>query len=257
MLISVLIPAYNHAEFIAQSVAAACRQKGEFQREILVRDDGSSQDIKQALDAYSKDITYVKQLNQGQSATRNQLLKDASGDFIAFLDDDDWWPEDKLAWQVASLQQCPEAVMVFGDCCLCENNKIQLSLPTFVPLDHRSSGQREFQQRLTVANPIRSPGQTLIRRSALEAIGGFDEALRGPDDWDLHLRLAQVGPILYQNRLALKCMPDAAKWSRNISEPGLVMVGSRLGGRRTVKFSMILAFLWRRCICKSRLKLVL
>ena len=165
--------------------------------EVIVVNDGSPDNTAQVLRplADSGRIRYIEQLNAGQAAARNRGLAEAKGKFIAFLDDDDLWPPDKLEWQVECLHAQRESVLVYG---LGQD----LGVPENVfPAGIGPSGdvRRQFAEQ----NHIRSPGVTLIRTEALRAVGGFDDTIWGVDDWDLYLRLSCIGEFSYLPRLAL------------------------------------------------------
>lgn len=187
--VSVIIPAYHHAEFIGAAIDSVLAQTyRDF--EIIVVNDGSPDDTEEVLRLYieSGQIRYIRQENQGPAVARNRGVKMAEGELIAFLDDDDQLLPDKLEWQVACLEKS-DAVMVVGTSLLQgASNK-----PSW-----RSRSQ--VYDVLTLAdffkgNPVGSPGQTLIRKADLVRAGGFDVAIWGADDLDLWMRLSQVGEI--------------------------------------------------------------
>ncbi|MCS6319465.1 MAG: glycosyltransferase family 2 protein, partial [Nitrospira sp.] len=104
--VSVVIPTYNCARFLGQTIDSALRQAyRDF--EIIVVDDGSTDDTQQVVAGYGKTIRYVYQANQGASAARNVALSIASGEFIAYLVADDLWIADKLSRQVEYLDAHP------------------------------------------------------------------------------------------------------------------------------------------------------
>lgn len=194
--VSVIIPAYNHARFITDAVDSVLRQTfRDF--EIIVINDGSPDDTEAVLPPYIEagKIIYHLQPNAGVAAARNTGIAMASGEYVALLDDDDTWPEDKLEWQVRRLDET-DAVLVGG---VCDTGK---------PTRRRTRLAEDSYQVLETAdffqgNPFGSPGQTLIRRTALEAAGGFDPAIWGVDDLDLWIRLSRVGAMRKYGRNAL------------------------------------------------------
>lgn len=107
-LVSVIIPTYNNAAYITEAVDSVLAQDYK-NIEIIVVDDGSSDNTGEALDCYSDRIHYVKQSNQGASAARNQGIELAKGEWISFLDSDDRWKGDKISRQIEQLRNCPEA----------------------------------------------------------------------------------------------------------------------------------------------------
>ncbi|MHC1741665.1 MAG: glycosyltransferase family 2 protein [Syntrophobacteraceae bacterium] len=208
-IISVIVPTYSHGDFILESLHSVFAQTyGNY--EIIVINDGSPDNTRRLLEPYitSGQIKYIEQANAGQGAARNRGLAEAAGAFIAFLDDDDLWPTDKLEWQLRELQTHPDAVLVygfievFGDC-----------TPFRHPRDQGPGGN--VQKDLFRGNFLRSPGQTLIRSGALRRVNGFDSAIWGADDWDLWIRLARIGHFSYAPRLALRYRVHPSNASRD------------------------------------------
>ena len=194
--VSIIIPAYKHASFIVETIdSVLCQSFRDF--EIIVVNDGSPDDTEDVLRTYIEQrlIRYIRQENQGVATARNRGLASATGEFIAFLDDDDTWPPDKLEWQVRCLEQSA-AVLVAGN--LRAHGTADKDWGRDVGT-HARLGLADFFK----TNPFGSPGQTLIRRSALEQVGGFDPAIWGVDDLDLWMRLSSVGEIRKYDRLAL------------------------------------------------------
>ena len=137
------------------------------------------------------------------------------------MDDDDLWPGDKLAWQTEVLRRNPGAVMVYGRAATidAEDREVVPRGPDGKPLilpDETPAG--DAYGAFLRKNWILSPGQALIRRDILNALEGpFDAApaLRGCDDWDLWARLAECGPFLFDDRVALRYRFHAANASRD------------------------------------------
>jgi len=121
----------------------------------------------------------------------------ARGKFIAFLDDDDLWPRDKLEWQVRALSNNPELSVIGGALCVIDThgNELEVLLAPERVITFES---------LFSGNPFYSPGQTLIRTDRLRAIGGFDPSIWGADDLDAWFRLKQTGELKFVNRVALR-----------------------------------------------------
>lgn len=198
-MISVVIPTYNHGPLLLDTLASVFAQTYQ-DYEVIVVNDGSPDDTAELLRPLveTRRVIYLEQENAGQAAARNRGLQAARGDYIAFLDDDDLWPADKLAWQVRVLDENPESVLVYG-------RYAQLRADGRLHPDSSSgfpggSVHGQFRRR----NWIHSLGQTLMRTEAVRAIGGFDPGVWGADDWDLYIRLAQRGPFEFRDRLALR-----------------------------------------------------
>ncbi len=209
-MISVVIPTYNHRDFVLESLESVFAQTYT-DYEVIVVNDGSPDDTAERLRPLVEAgrIVYIEQPNAGQGAARNRGIAEAKGEYIALLDDDDRWPPDKLAWQAAELEAHPEAVMVYGDYRRIERDgrmspPVETYCPSGAVYDAFLRGCR-----------ILSPGQTLIRASALRAVGGFDPEVWGSDDWDLYLRLAKQGEFRHVRRVALEYRLHGGNASRH------------------------------------------
>lgn len=210
--VSVIIPAYNHARFICETVQSVLRQTFT-DYEIIVVNDGSPDNTREMLKPLveSGHIKYIEQSNAGQADARNRGLKEARGEFIAFLDDDDLWPSDKLEWQVMKLRQNPHACLIAGFARVFKDADQEICI--------LNQGYLEITiARLCESNPLLSPGQALIRRCALAAVGGFRQEIWGADDWDLYFRLAHHGSQIIQDRLALHYRVHENNASHNTSK---------------------------------------
>lgn len=208
--VSVVIPTYNHRAYVSATLESVFAQTFE-DYEIIVINDGSPDDTAVVLEPWVDDgrIRYLEQANAGQSATRNRGIAEARGEFIALLDDDDLWPADKLAWQVAALLEHPAWVMVSGLCGHLEADGARRE-----PSGNTGAVRMQSVVSMFEGSAINSPGQVLIRRAALEAVGGFDPAIWGSDDLDLWMRLAAHGPAAQISRCALYYRLHASNASR-------------------------------------------
>ena len=112
--VSVIIPVYNRKDFIAEAIESVLAQTyTDF--EIIVVDDGSPEDMKDVLGLYLQKIKYVYQENKGLAAARNTGIRNSSGKYVAFLDDDDLFERRKLEKQTEILETHPELGFVFSD----------------------------------------------------------------------------------------------------------------------------------------------
>ena len=194
-LVSVVIPAFNAASCIRRALDSVLAQTWE-RYEIIVVDDGSTDNSSEVLARYGKQLNVVCQANGGPSVARNRGLMEARGRYVAFLDADDYWLPEKLERQVALLDARPEV----GFC----------STATAV-VDPEGKHVRDWpcchEEPLLETLFMRSSavsGSTsgvLARRAVLLEAGGFDERLRGFEDPDLWIRLAA--------RTAYACIPLA------------------------------------------------
>ncbi len=182
--VSVIIPAYNYGRFIATALESAVNQT--FQDiEIIIINDGSTDNTDEVVSRYlgNPKIEYVKQANSGQTVTKNNGIKISSGEFIAFLDADDWWDHTKLEKQLAAFEADDIGVVYSKSSFVSQDGR---PLNQFYP-DFLYTGK--VTAALFVDNfvPFSS---ALIRRKSLERIGLFDEGLRMGIDWDLWLRMS-------------------------------------------------------------------
>jgi len=169
-LVSVVIPTYNAAEFLADALNSVRRQDHE-PLEIIIVDDGSTDATPQVIERRGSDVIFVRQANRGPAAARNRGLQEAHGEVIAFLDADDVWPDGTLMRQVASLTVRPEAEVAIGRTALLVKEE---SESWFVPL----------------------LGSAVFRRSVLDRVGCFDESLRYSEDHDWFLRARELGVVI-------------------------------------------------------------
>ena len=174
--ISVVIPVYNGAAFLEEAVGSIRRQKVPV-AEIVVVDDGSTDESVAIASRLGDDIRIVSQANAGPAAARNRAIGMARHDVIAFLDADDLWPDDKLELQLPLLLEDPSVDMVLG-------------LLEFFREDPERPGQRQTQPPVFLF----VVGCGLYRRRVFDSVGTFDESMRfGEDtDWFLRAREASV-----------------------------------------------------------------
>jgi len=114
-LVSIIIPTYNYGKYLSRAIESCLRQSYK-QIEIIVIDDGSSDDTRQIVARYT-DVVYLFQQNQGVSVARNTGLLAARGDFVAFLDADDYLLEDSISIRIDAFRKHPEVGIVFTDTC--------------------------------------------------------------------------------------------------------------------------------------------
>jgi len=184
-LISVIIPVYNGAEFLPEAIANVLAQ-GQDSLEIIVVNDGSTDETAEIATQLNGPIRYVDQPNQGPAAARNYGLTLAQGEFIAFLDVDDQWPPDKLSLQLAAFAVRPEVDIV--------NGYVQLLQGTVT-----EGGTITFRPRYV---PVVSfnLGSALFRRSVFDRVGPFDaQQIHSEDvDWFMHAREMGVNMVVLE-----------------------------------------------------------
>jgi len=183
--VSVLIPTYNAGEFICQAIDSVLAQTyTDF--EIIVVDDGSTDDTRERLAAYGSTIRYVHQENRERSAARNHGIRLAGGEFIAFLDADDRWLPQKLAKQLVLLERQQELDLVYSWAQAFYGDR---QWPRILGTDFEKLEGLEAFEGLLLGKSI--PTLTVVaRKKCLQDVRLFDEAIVIGEDWDLWLRIA-------------------------------------------------------------------
>jgi GT2 family glycosyltransferase len=187
--ISVIIPSYNRAHLLARAIESVLSQDLA-PREIIVVDDGSSDDTRELMSSRFPQCQYVHQQNRGVSSARNRGIKAASGEWLAFLDSDDEWLPGKLTAQSSLLENQPGHLL-----CHTEEIWIRNGRRVNAMKKHRKSGGRIFRNCLPLC--VISPSAAMIHRSLLTEVGTFDEALPVCEDYDLWLRICAQHPVAF------------------------------------------------------------
>ena len=198
--VSVVIPTYNCAQYIVQTLESVFAQTvAAALYEVLVVDDGSTDNTRALIEPYIQAgrITYVYQPNQGESVARNQAIRMARGEFVAFLDSDDWWVSDKLAKQIAALDAYPNAVLAYGYVFVVDNAGQRIAFRGMQQHGAGTPGESQVFERLVVSNFITNPNSVIVRRAALLRTKLFDEEIEWGEDWQLWLQMALQGPFLF------------------------------------------------------------
>lgn len=189
--ISIIVPTYNRAEFIVEAVESVFAQTVT-DWELIIVDDGSTDNTVELLEPFLADqrVTYQKQENQGQAVARQQALKIATGDYIAFLDSDNRWLPQRLELGLTALSNHSNAAVSYGDIITIDDNGIETSRHNM----RRYSGA--IAPQLLRDNFV-SMNTSLVRKSAIDKIGGMRAEVRRGDDYDLWLRLSAENEFIY------------------------------------------------------------
>jgi glycosyltransferase involved in cell wall biosynthesis len=202
--VSVIIPAYNTAKYIAVTLQSALSQTFT-NFEVIVINDGSpdSNDLEIAIQPFLERIVYLKQENRGPGSARNLGIIQARGQFVAFLDSDDIWLPEYLHKQMKLFEGTPSLDMVYSDALLCSLDGS--SRKTYMETCP-SSSPVTFESLLVEDSQVITSG-TVARRWKIVEAGLFDEskALIGSEDYDLWLRVAYHGGVIaFQRQVLLK-----------------------------------------------------
>jgi glycosyltransferase involved in cell wall biosynthesis len=219
--VSVVIPTHNRAACIRQAIDTALAQTSP-PLEVIVVDDGSTDETPRILAEYGGRIRVIRQPNAGVSVARNAGIAAAAGDLIALLDSDDsWWPT-KLERQVARLAADPGVGLVHCGSEQVDNEGRRLS----VSLDGMEGWVAERLLRLD-PEVIAAPGScVLVPKRVVEEIGGFDARLPPSEDWDFCYRIATRYPVSYVREVLVRYRIHEAGAHMNI---GRMQSGMLLG----------------------------
>jgi len=187
MRVSVVIPTYNRAAELKRALGSVIAQTYPI-GEIIVVDDGSTDNTQQMVVWFADRVRYVCQKNAGPAAARNRGVSMASGEWIAFLDSDDTWLPEKIRLQVEAAERDPRVALVYTSSWIVSPD-----------------GSRELMQAVDPAklwpamrhsNLLFAGGSCVMaRRDAILAEGGFPESLMVGEDWGLWVNLARRHPF--------------------------------------------------------------
>jgi amino acid adenylation domain-containing protein len=210
--VSIVIPAYNSCEFLPaaiESVLAQTDREGEI--EMIVVDDGSTDDTKAVCDRYPS-VKYIYQDNQGVSVARNHGAQASRGEYLLFLDSDDRLLPAAVEIGLAAIQDRPEVGFVFGRY-LYQLMRADGSYTTEDTFDRQPAGA-DYATILADKHRLQCAG-VLLRRMAFEAVGGFDPNLAAMEDLNLFLRIARDFPIYFHDRVVCEYRVGAGNVSSN------------------------------------------
>jgi hypothetical protein len=193
-LVSVVIPNYNHAPYVGDAIRSVLAQTYR-PCEIVVVDDGSTDESRDVIAAFGDRVRFVRQGNRGLSAARNSGIMASTGVLIGVLDADDMYEPDYLSTLVPALQANPDAAGIYCG---------------YRFVDHENHPLPQIESRPVVADRLFGalldgnflvPESMLLRRTCYDDIGLFDESLRSCEDWDVWLRVAKAHTVLHSARI--------------------------------------------------------
>ncbi len=184
-LVSVIIPTFNREVFLGEALASVYAQ-GSAQLQVIVVDDGSTDNTPAVVRGLDVDLEYVYQTNRGEAAARNAGIRHAKGEWVAFLDSDDVWPENALRRQLEWAKTYPSARVIWGTAQIMRQHNTDSALfePVGLPVLAHQFGTK------------------LIHRTLFESkqVGLINESVfTGPDaDWLCRLFEHPVEIVVHQ-----------------------------------------------------------
>lgn len=185
--VSVIIPTYNRAALLQEAIDSVLAQTYR-DYELLVVDDGSTDQTRRLVESCGARVRYLFQANRGVSSARNLGIASSSGAYLAFLDSDDLWLPQKLEQQMQMLEHAPQIPL-----CHTEEIWIRRGVRIYPKKKHKKYAGYIFPYCLPLC--VISPSSVVIRRSLFDAVGDFDETLPACEDYDLWLRITKDHPV--------------------------------------------------------------
>ena len=185
--VSVIIPTYNRGWILREAIDSVLAQDYT-DYELIVVDDGSTDDTRKILDSYGRDIIVLQQPNKGVSAARNRGIAESRAQLVALLDSDDIWLPQKLTRQVAFFKSNPDALI-----CQTEETWVRNGVRENPKKRHHKISGMIFEPSLALC--LVSPSAVMIRRTLFDTVGLFDESLPACEDYDLWLRVSCRYPV--------------------------------------------------------------
>jgi len=210
MKVSVIIPTFNRFSLISRAIDSVLNQTIK-PFEIIVVDDGSSDNTSTFIKNNYKSVKLIKQKNLGVSKARNVGIKNSSGDWIALLDSDDEWKKNKLEVQIKSLSE-------YDYYSVCHTNEIWIrnGIRVNQKKRHQKYGGDIFDKCLDICRI--SPSSIIFKKNIINDVGWFDEGLSICEDYDLWLRITANFKILFIDKpLVIKYGGHSDQLSKSVN----------------------------------------
>ncbi len=206
-LVSVVIPSYNHAQYLAEAVASVRRQTHK-EIEIIVVDDGSTDNTRE-LCKNIDGIRYLFQDNQGLSSARNAGFAASTGEYVVFLDADDYLYPEGIATNLAYLLANKELAFVSGG-----HDKVDAT-GRVIPEEPGVVSERDHYVHLLQGNYIGMHATVMYSRWVL-LLFGFDTSLKACEDYDMYFRITRHYPVMHHTKKVAAYRIHGANMSANI-----------------------------------------
>lgn len=217
---SVVIPVYNKARFLAETLDSVVKQRFE-DIEVLLLDDGSTDNSYEIMESYTRDPRFriFQQENRGVSASRNYLIEKASAPYIALLDADDLWHPDYLQLQHQMVQTYPEA-RVFATASKIKRGNTSQPRSYNLPEGFGAHGLMDYFEGSTLDSLLHS-STTVLHKEVFREVGNYNEAYRSGEDTDLYVRIGLKYPVVFNKKVLVtyRVVDDGlVKSSRSVHE---------------------------------------
>jgi len=209
--ISVVIPSFNTGQYLKEAIESVFTQSFQ-DYELIVVDDGSTDNTKEICEKYKDRLIYIYQENKGPASARNTGIRYAQGKFIALLDADDMFLPNKLERQIQAFEENPEIDCCYTQCYFCNENGVVYD--TFLK-NHRCPDD-PLRYFVSVIFPATSSA-IMVRKKCLFEIGLYDENLERCEDYDLEIRLASNCRFWYIDEPLVKIRHHSSNMSRSAS----------------------------------------
>lgn len=191
--VTVVMPCFNAAQYLGEALRSVLDQ-GSLTLEVIVVDDGSSDDSVARARAFGPPVRVICQANAGPAAARNRGIREARGRYIAFIDADDVWLPGKLKAQLAAFEAYPDASAVYGAFLFWHSGESATrDRPVVHPRGTVQAMQSGWLYPEILLDSLVCIITAMVRRELFEAIGEFDEQLRTGEDYDFWIRAARHG----------------------------------------------------------------
>jgi len=208
LTVSVVVTTYDQGRYIEETLRSVFDQTFPAY-EVIVVDDGSTDDTADRLARFGNAIRYIRQSNQGVASSRNTGVSHAQGAYVAFLDGDDVWEPDKLAVQIVAAQAVPRTGLVvvdgveFDDSGVLEPSLLR-DVSSELRLHEGEVRTVPYYGSLVRRNNIWTVSQVMIPRDVLREVGPSDHRLRCGSDYDLYLRIAERHDVTFVKKRLVK-----------------------------------------------------
>ena len=215
--ISLIIPTYNCAFYLKRCIISALDQTYD-NMEIIVVDDGSTDDTKNVVRSFGDSVHYIFQKNRGLAGARNTGIKASKGDYLAFLDADDYFDKENIKIKVSYLEEHPQTDWVFSDWDEIDEEGNFLARGSIKWSYENKQLKTKLYEELIYNRNFIAPVTTMIKKSVIEKVGYFDPQVICQEDYDLWLRLSLKYPAHYIDKVLVHVLIRPDSLSRNFNK---------------------------------------